>query len=73
MRDKVLAIFTHHGHLFYRKLSNIYPGYNKTKFFVCGCSGEYKCKTNGDRGYYNATLSINGTTFNVDAFKVAVT
>jgi hypothetical protein len=72
VRDKVLAIFTHHGHLFYRKLSNIYPGYNKTKFFVCGCSGEYKCKTNGDRGYYNATLSINGTTFNVDAFKVAV-
>lgn len=73
VRDKVLAIFTHHGHLFYRKLSNIYPGYPKTKFFVCGCSGGYKCKPNGDRGYYNATLSMNGSVFNVDAYKVAVT
>ncbi|MGE7611961.1 metallophosphoesterase family protein [Paenibacillus sp. NPDC101420] len=73
VRDKVLAIFTHHGHLFYRKLTNIYPGYTNTKFFVCGCSGDYKCKPSGDRGYYNATLTINGTALNVDAFKVAVT
>lgn len=73
VRDKVLAIFTHHGHLFYRKLSNIYPGYTKTKFFVCGCSGDYKCKSSGDRGYYNATLTINGSLFSVDAYKVAVT
>lgn len=72
VRDKVLAIFTHHGHLFYRKLSNIYPGYPKTKFFVCGCSGGYKCKPSGARGYYNATLSINGSIFNVDAYKVSV-
>ncbi|MNO48020.1 hypothetical protein D3C76_383470 [compost metagenome] len=72
VRDKVLAIFTHHGHLFYRKLNNIYPGYTKTKFFVCGCSGDYKCKPNGDRGYYNANLTINGAVFSVDAFKVAV-
>jgi hypothetical protein len=73
VRDKVLAIFTHHGHLFYRKLNNIYPGYTKTKFYVCGCSGDYKCKPNGDRGYYNANLSINGSVFSVEAFKVAVT
>ncbi len=73
VRDKVLAIFTHHGHKFYRKLSNIYPGYTKTKFFVCGCSGEYKCKASGDRGYYNATLTMNGSAFNIDVFKVAVT
>ncbi|MEK4512298.1 metallophosphoesterase [Paenibacillus sp. FSL K6-2524] len=72
VRDKVLAIFTHHGHKFYRKLNNIYPGYTKTKFFVCGCSGDYKCKPNGDRGYYNATLTINGAMFNVDAYKVQV-
>lgn len=73
VRDKVLAIFTHHGHKFYRKLNNIYPGYTKTKFFVCGCSGDYKCKANGDRGYYNATLTINGAVFNVDAYKVQFT
>lgn len=73
VRDKILAIFTHHGHKFYRKLTNIYPGYTKTKFFVCGCSGDYKCTPNGNRGYYNATLTINGSVLNVDAFKVAVT
>lgn len=73
VRDKVLAIFTHHGHKFYRKLNNIYPGYTKTKFFVCGCSGEYKCKANGDRGYYDATLTMNGAVLNVDAYKIAVT
>lgn len=72
VRDKVLAIFTHHGHKFYRKLDNIYPGYIKTKFFVCGCSGDYKCKPNGDRGYYSATLTINGSNFTVNAYKVAV-
>lgn len=71
-RDRVLAIFTHHGHLFYRKLSNIYPGYPKTKFFVCGCSGDYKCKPSGDRGYYNGTLTINGSAISVEAYKVAV-
>lgn len=69
VRDKVLAIFTHHGHKFYRKLNNIYPGYTKTKFFVCGCSGDYKCKPNSNRGYYNASLTIKGTVFNVDANK----
>ncbi|MHA6531285.1 metallophosphoesterase [Paenibacillus sp. BAC0078] len=72
-RDRVLAIFTHHGHLFYRKLNNIYPGYTKTKFFVCGCSGDYKCKSNGSRGYYDATLTINGSNYSVNAFRVSVT
>lgn len=67
-RDKVLAIFTHHGHKFYRKLRNIYPGYTSTKFFVCGCSGDYKCKPNGDRGYYNAVLTASGSGFRVDAY-----
>ncbi|WNS46798.1 metallophosphoesterase [Paenibacillus sp. MMS20-IR301] len=65
-RDKVLAIFTHHGHKFYRKLANIHPDYPRTKFFVCGCSGDYKCKPN-DRGYYNATLTGSGTGYRVDA------
>ncbi|MNI78613.1 hypothetical protein D3C73_1350020 [compost metagenome] len=72
VRDRVLAIFTHHGHKFYRKLSNIYPGYPKTKFFVCGCSGEYKCKPDGNRGFYNATLTLNGGA-SVDAYRVSVT
>lgn len=71
-RDKVLAIFTHHGHKFFRKLTNIYPGFTKTKFFVTGCSGDYKCKPSGDRGYYNGVLTINGSDVTVDAFRVTV-
>jgi hypothetical protein len=71
VRDRVLAIFTHHGHKFYRKLTHIYPGFSKTKFFVTGCSGDYKCKS-GDRGYYNATLTLNGTAATVDAYRVTV-
>lgn len=67
-RDKVLAIFTHHGHKFYRKLRNIYPGYTRTKFFVCGCSGDYKCKPGGNRGYYNAVFTASGSGFRVDAY-----
>ncbi|MFD1908824.1 hypothetical protein ACFSQ7_39910 [Paenibacillus rhizoplanae] len=46
----MLAIFTHHGHKFYRKLINIYPGYTRTKFFVTGCSGDYKCKQGENMG-----------------------
>ncbi|MEK4330338.1 metallophosphoesterase [Paenibacillus sp. FSL R7-0312] len=67
-RDKVLAIFTHHGHKFYRKLSNINPGYPRTKFFVCGCSGDYKCKPDGNMGYYNAKLTSSGSGYKVDAY-----
>lgn len=67
-REKVLAIFTHHGHKFYRKLNNIYPGYTKTKFFVTGCSGDYKCKPGGNMGYYNATLTSSGSGYKVEAF-----
>lgn len=66
-RDKVLAIFTHHGHKFYRKLNNIYPGFTKTKFFVTGCSGDYKCKP-GNMGYYNAILTSNGSGYSVEAY-----
>lgn len=72
VRDKVLAVFTHHGHKFYRKLSNIYPGFTKTKFFVTGCSGEYKCQPSGARGYYNGTLTLNGSAVTLDAYRVAV-
>ncbi|WP_256700812.1 metallophosphoesterase [Paenibacillus sp. P46E] len=71
-RNRVLAIFTHHGHLFYRKLDHIYPGFATTKFFVCGCSGDYKCKPNGDRGYYDAALTMNGNQVSIDAFRVKV-
>ncbi|WP_239712511.1 metallophosphoesterase [Paenibacillus sp. 19GGS1-52] len=71
VRDRVLAIFTHHGHKFYRKLTNIYPGYAKTKFFVCGCSGDYKCTPSG-RGYYDATLTINGSQFSILVNQVKV-
>ncbi|SET90738.1 hypothetical protein SAMN03159358_2645 [Paenibacillus sp. NFR01] len=71
-RSKVLAIFTHHGHKFFRKLGNLYSGYAKTKFFVCGCSGDYKCKS-GDRGYYDGVLTINGNTASLEAYRVQVT
>ncbi|OAB47341.1 metallophosphoesterase [Paenibacillus antarcticus] len=62
VRNKVVGIFTHHAHTFYENLNNIYPGFSKTKFYVCGCSGAYKCKCTSSgcgRGYYDATLTIN--------------
>ena len=62
VRDNVLGIFTHHAHTFYENLNNIYPGFTKTKFYVCGCSGAYKCKCNSagcGRGYYDATLTLD--------------
>ncbi|MBW4084612.1 metallophosphoesterase [Paenibacillus sp. S150] len=71
-RDRVLAIFTHHGHLFYRKLDHIYPGFPTTKFFVCGCAGDYKCKQTGDRGYYDAALTIKGNQAGIEAFGIKV-
>ncbi|WP_245987811.1 metallophosphoesterase [Cohnella lupini] len=61
VRNKVLGIFTHHAHAFYEKLSNVYPGFTKTKFYVCGCSGAYQCKCGASscvRGYYEASLAI---------------
>lgn len=67
-REKVLAIFTHHGHTFYQKLNNIYPGYPKTKFFVTGCSGDYKCNPGGNMGYYNATITSSGSGYRVEAY-----
>ncbi|MGK9251936.1 metallophosphoesterase [Paenibacillus humicus] len=62
VRDKVLAIFTHHAHTFYQNLSHIYPGFNETQFYVCGCSGDYECKcdtTGCGRGYYEGVLTLN--------------
>ncbi|ASS66181.1 metallophosphoesterase [Paenibacillus sp. RUD330] len=62
VRDKVLAIFTHHAHTFYQNLSHIYPGFNGTQFYVCGCSGDYECKcdtTGCGRGYYEGVLTLN--------------
>ncbi|CAG7614210.1 metallophosphoesterase [Paenibacillus allorhizosphaerae] len=72
LRDRVLAIFSHHAHKFYQKYTNIYPGFTKTKFFVCGCSGAYKCKPQGGRGYYDATLTIQNNQFTVRANAVKV-
>lgn len=66
-RNNILAIFTHHAHKFYQKDKNIYPGFTKTKFFVTGCSGAYKCNPNGGRGYYDATLTISNNQFTVRA------
>jgi hypothetical protein len=68
VRNKILGIFTHHAHTFYENLTNIYPGFTKTKFYVCGCSGAYKCKcdtSSCDRGYYDATLTIQNNQINL--------
>jgi hypothetical protein len=70
-RDKVLAIFTHHAHKFYHKYANIYPGFAKTKFFVTGCSGAYRC-TPGGRGYYEASLTLQNNQYTVSASQVKV-
>lgn len=70
-RDKVLGIFMHHAHKFYRKLTDVYPGYPNTKFFVCGCSGDYQCRcdsSNCVRGYYNGTLTIGGGGISLEVF-----
>ncbi|MEI7026025.1 metallophosphoesterase family protein [Paenibacillus sp. y28] len=66
VRSHVLAIFTHHAHKFYQKTSNIYIGFPKTKFYVCGCSGAYKCTASG-RGYYDATLTFSNNRYSVRA------
>ncbi|MFC5452830.1 metallophosphoesterase family protein [Paenibacillus aestuarii] len=59
VRNKVLAIFTHHAHLFCAKQEHIYPGFPFTQYYVCGCSGAYKCPTDETgfiRGYYDASI-----------------
>jgi len=61
VRNNVLAIFTHHAHTFCSKLEHIYPGFPATQFYVCGCSGAYKCKSDETgfiRGYYDASISF---------------
>ncbi|WP_246627256.1 metallophosphoesterase [Paenibacillus solanacearum] len=68
-RDNVLAIFSHHAHKFFQKYTNIYSGFTKTKFFVCGCSGDYKCKPSS-RGYYDATLTLQNNQYTVRATAV---
>ncbi|WP_044879074.1 metallophosphoesterase family protein [Paenibacillus sp. IHBB 10380] len=68
VRNNVVGIFTHHAHTFYENLNNIYPGFTRTKFYVCGCSGAYKCKCTSSgcgRGYYDATLTINNNQVNL--------
>jgi hypothetical protein len=67
VRNRILAIFTHHAHTFFQRTSNIYPGFPRTKFYVCGCSGAYTCR---GRGYYNASLSIQGNQIDVNVQEV---
>ncbi|MBP1964570.1 metallophosphoesterase family protein [Paenibacillus aceris] len=64
VRNNILAIFTHHAHAWYEKTSPIYPGFTKTKFYVCGCSGAYKCTT-GNSGYYDASLIIKNNQIDI--------
>ncbi|WP_020617303.1 metallophosphoesterase family protein [Paenibacillus daejeonensis] len=66
IRNNVLAIFTHHAHLFFQKTSNVWPGFPNTKFFVTGCSGAYECRDR-DRGYYDAALLIDNNRYSVQA------
>lgn len=64
VRNRVLAIFTHHAHTFFRIESNIYPGFPNTKFYVTGCSGCYRCS---NPGYYDAVLTIRNDVVTVRA------
>jgi hypothetical protein len=68
-RNKIIAIFTHHAHTFFHKYTNVYPNFPKTKFFVCGCSGAYRCTTGG-RGYYEASITIQSNQAVVNARQV---
>lgn len=73
VRNNVIAIFTHHAHTFNEKRSNIYPGFTKTKFYVCGCSGAYQCTCNSTRcgrGYYEAVLTLNNNQFDLSVKEV---
>ncbi|MFS0725277.1 metallophosphoesterase family protein [Paenibacillus sp. 1P07SE] len=71
IRSNVLAIFSHHAHLFFQKTSNVYPGFPNTKFYVTGCSGAYECRSR-DRGYYNAAIVIDNNRYSVRASPVIV-
>ncbi|MFD0674657.1 metallophosphoesterase [Cohnella sp. GCM10027633] len=72
VRDKVLGIFTHHAHTFFENKSTIYTGFANTKFYVCGCSGDYNCRCSGascNRGYYEGSLIIQGSQISLGLVK----
>lgn len=57
VRNRILAIFTHHRHTFFYQKNNIFSGFSRTSFFITPCSGRYRCLT---PGYLRASL-IRGT------------
>ncbi|NEW00376.1 hypothetical protein GYH73_000310 [Bacillus megaterium] len=57
VRNRILAIFTHHAHKFFTNSVNIHPNFPNTPFFVTGCSGDYACVSN-ERGYYELNLTV---------------
>ncbi|MEC1071979.1 hypothetical protein [Priestia megaterium] len=57
VRNRILAIFTHHAHKLYSNSTPIHPNFSNTPFYVTGCSGDYACKS-VDRGYYDLKLTI---------------
>lgn len=57
VRNRILAIFTHHAHKLFSNSVPINPNFSNTPLYVIGCSGDYTCKS-VDRGYYDLNLTI---------------
>ena len=57
VRNRILAIFTHHAHKLFSNSVPINPNFSNTPLYVTGCSGDYACKS-VDRGYYDLNLTI---------------
>lgn len=47
VRNRIIAIFSHHLHSFYYIKNSIYPNFSNTSFFVAPCSGTYLCASSG--------------------------
>jgi hypothetical protein len=47
VRNRIIAIFSHHLHSFYFMKNHIYSNFSNTSFFVTPCSGTYLCSTSG--------------------------
>jgi hypothetical protein len=71
VRNRILAIFTHHAHKFYSNSNNIHPGFPNTPFFVTGCSGDYACSY-ASRGYYDVDLTIQNNMATLQATPIRV-
>lgn len=71
VRNKILAIFTHHAHKFFANSVTINPNFPNTSFFVTGCSGDYAC-ISSERGYYELNLTVQNNIATLQTIKTRV-